>query len=283
MTTTKSWPSASAIAWPSLLWIGALHLGALLAFVPSNFSWTALGVCLVLHWLTGGIGICMTYHRLLTHRSFAIRPRWLEYVLTAIGCCASEGGPIGWVADHRNHHAHSDDEHDVHSPKRGFAWAHMFWWMTPDVTSRHTPEYYKKWAPDLYKDPVHRWIDSYQIVFPILLFAALYAFGGMSWLIWGGFVRTIFVLHTTWLVNSATHVWGYRTHETRDCLDEPLVGRPADLRRGLAQQPSRLPDLRPPRPAVVGSGYDLRGHPRPVGPWARSQRQASRSFSRACG
>jgi fatty-acid desaturase len=215
-TTTKSWPSGSPIAWPSLLWIGALHLGALLAFVPSIFSWNALGVCLVLHWLTGGIGICMTYHRLLTHRSFATRPRWLEYVLTAIGCCASEGGPIGWVADHRNHHAHSDDEHDVHSPKRGFAWAHMFWWMTPDVTSRHTPEYYKKWAPDLYKDRVYRWIDSYQLVFPILLFVALYAFGGMSWLIWGGFVRTVFVLHATWLVNSATHVWGYRTHQTRD-------------------------------------------------------------------
>ena len=215
-TTTESWPSASTFAWPSLLWIGALHLGALLALVPSCFSWTAVGVCLFLHWLTGGIGICMTYHRLLTHRSFAIRPRWLEYVLTAIGCCASEGGPIGWVADHRNHHAHSDDEHDVHSPKRGFAWAHMFWWMTPDVTSRHTPEYYKKWAPDLYKDHVYRWIDSYQLVFPILLFAVLYAFGGMSWLIWGGFVRTIFVLHTTWLVNSATHIWGYRTHETRD-------------------------------------------------------------------
>ena len=53
-------------------------------------------------------------------------------------------------------------------------------------------------------------------MFPILLFAALYAMGGMSWLVWGGFVRTIFVLHTTWLVNSATHVWGYRTHETRD-------------------------------------------------------------------
>ena len=53
-------------------------------------------------------------------------------------------------------------------------------------------------------------------MFPILLFGALYALGGMSWLVWGGFVRTIFVLHTTWLVNSATHVWGYRSHETRD-------------------------------------------------------------------
>src|SRR6185295_13383960 len=51
---------------------------------------------------------------------------------------------------------------------------------------------------------------------PILLFVALYAAGGMSWLVWGGFVRTIFVLHTTWLVNSASHIWGYRSHPTRD-------------------------------------------------------------------
>ena len=48
------------------------------------------------------------------------------------------------------------------------------------------------------------------------MFVALYAVGGMSWLIWGGFVRTSFVLHSTWLVNSATHVWGYRRYETRD-------------------------------------------------------------------
>jgi len=68
-------------------------MGALLALNPQWFSWSAVGVCLFLHWLTGGIGICMTYHRLLTHRSFATRPKWLEYVLTAIGCSASEGGP----------------------------------------------------------------------------------------------------------------------------------------------------------------------------------------------
>ena len=49
------------------------------------------------------------------------------YVLTALGCCASEGGPVGWVADHRKHHAHADDEHDVHTPNCGFRWAHLLW------------------------------------------------------------------------------------------------------------------------------------------------------------
>lgn len=215
-TIAKPRKDSGYIAWVPLAWIGALHLGALLAFVPAYFSWSALGVCFLLHWVTGGLGITLTYHRLLTHRSFATRPRWLEYVLTMIGCAASEGGPIGWVADHRRHHAFSDQEGDVHSPDKGFGWAHMFWWMTPDVTSRHTPEYLKKWAPDLYKDPVHRFLENYFIIFPILSAVALYAIGGMPWLVWGFFVRSIFVLHTTWLVNSATHIWGYRSHETRD-------------------------------------------------------------------
>jgi stearoyl-CoA desaturase (delta-9 desaturase) len=215
-TTTTTARDQAYISWGPLIWIAAFHVGALLAFVPAFFSWSGLLLCLVLHWLTGGIGICMTYHRLLTHRSFATRPKWFAYVLTAIGCCASEGGAIGWVADHRRHHAFSDQEGDVHSPDRGFGWAHMFWWMTPDVTSRHTPEYLQKWAPDLYRDPVHRFLNNFHIVFPLAMLAGLYALGGWSWLIWGGFLRTCLVLHTTWLVNSASHIWGYRTHETRD-------------------------------------------------------------------
>jgi len=175
-TTTRS-EITHTIAWGPVLWIGALHLLALLALVPAYFSWPALAVCVFLHWLTGGIGICMTYHRLLTHRSFVTRPKWLEYLLTAIGCCASEGGAIGWVGDHRRHHAHSDEDDDVHSPNRGFGWAHMFWWMTPDITADHTPEYYAKWAPDLNKDPVHRWLDTYHFIFPLGLAAGLFAVG----------------------------------------------------------------------------------------------------------
>src|SRR3954470_5935673 len=176
-TKTITPPVNQAIAWPPVIWILGLHAGALLAFVPGYFTWPALAVCLFLHWVTGGIGICMTYHRLLTHRSFATRPKWLEYVLTAIGCCASEGGAIGWVADHRRHHAHSDEPEDVHSPNQGFGWAHMFWWMTPDITSRHTPEYLNKWAPDLYNDRVHRFMNLFPAVPPLMTAALMYYCG----------------------------------------------------------------------------------------------------------
>jgi stearoyl-CoA desaturase (delta-9 desaturase) len=214
--TTTVKPARNPICWPPFLWIGALHIGALLAFVPAFFTWQALVVCLFFHWLNGGIGVCMTFHRLLTHRSFATRPKALEYVLTALGCCASEGGPVGWVADHRKHHAHSDEETDVHTPHRGFWWAHMFWWMTPDPDSEHTPEYYERWAPDLARDPVMLWLDKWFFIFPLMEAVALYAIGGMPWLVWGYFVSSVLVLHTTWLVNSATHVWGYRSQPTRD-------------------------------------------------------------------
>jgi fatty-acid desaturase len=215
-TTTASRPESPGIAWPQVLWIGGLHLGSLLAFVPAYYSRSGLAACMALHWLTGSLGICMTYHRLLTHRSFATRPRWLEYPMTVLGCCASEGGAIGWVADHRLHHAHADDDQDVHSPLRGFAWAHLLWWVVPSRATIHTPAYYARWAPDLACDPIHARLDRWHFVFPALLGLGLYAVGGMPWLVWGCFVRSVLLLHTTWLVNSAAHLWGSRPYATRD-------------------------------------------------------------------
>src|SRR5689334_24965356 len=134
--TSAERPESAGIAWGPTLWIAGLHAGALLALRPGQFTSGALAACLLLYWLTAGLGICLTYHRLLTHRSFVTRPWWLEYVLTALGCCASEGGPVGWVADHRKHHAHADDAEDLHSPNRGFRWAHVLWWVVPDVAIR---------------------------------------------------------------------------------------------------------------------------------------------------
>ncbi len=208
------------VAWAIIFWLLLIHLGALAA--PFTFTWQGLAVAVVLHWFTGGIGICLGYHRLLTHGSFeTYRPvRWL---LAAIGGLAGEGSAIEWVANHRKHHAHSDQPGDPHSPREGAWWSHLLWlvWTLPP---RELEAHMKKWAPDLQKDPMIRFISSMflpmQIVMGALVMLAGYAVGGMamaaSFVVWGVFLRLVFVLHSTWFVNSASHIWGYRNYETTD-------------------------------------------------------------------
>ena len=132
ISTAPASSSAVRLHWVSVVFFATFHALALLA--PWFFSWSALGVAIFLHWLFGSIGICLAYHRLLTHRSFQV-PKWLEYVLTTIGAAALQGGPIFWVASHRQHHAHPDDEYkDPYSARKGFWWSHMLWlfYQKPD-------------------------------------------------------------------------------------------------------------------------------------------------------
>src|SRR6202008_3783767 len=112
------------INWPNVIWLAVVHVGCLAA--PFFFSWEALSLMLALHWLTGGIGICLGFHRPLTHLSFTTyKPvRWL---LAFIGGLAGEGSVVDWVANHCKHHAHSDQEDDPHSPHVGPWWSHVFW------------------------------------------------------------------------------------------------------------------------------------------------------------
>ncbi|GIW92253.1 MAG: hypothetical protein KatS3mg110_0294 [Pirellulaceae bacterium] len=112
------------IAWGIVTWLLVIHVGALAA--PWTFTWSGLGLALILHWITGGIGICLGYHRLLTHRSF-LTYRWVRYLLAIIGGLAGEGTALDWVANHRKHHALSDKEGDPHSPHDGPWWSHMLW------------------------------------------------------------------------------------------------------------------------------------------------------------
>src|SRR5438067_2506229 len=142
------------INWPNVLWLALLHVGCLAA--PFFFSWQAVILTLALHWLTGGIGICLGFHRHLTHTSFTTyKPvRWL---LAFIGGLAGEGPAVDWVANHRKHHAHSDQEGDPHSPHDGPWWSHAFWLAFWKGSKAHA-EHLSRWAPDVVKDPVLRWI-----------------------------------------------------------------------------------------------------------------------------
>jgi len=205
-------PADKEINWITASFMAAFHLGALAAFF--FFSWKALFISALLWWISGSMGIGMGYHRLLTHRGYKT-PKWVEYFLTLCATLALEGGPIFWVATHRIHHQFSDQDGDPHSPRDGKWWSHMGWILT-GKSMHYDTSILAYYVPDLAKDKFHVWITKYHYVPIIVVGVALLVLGGLPFLLWGMFLRTVMGLHCTWLVNSATHMWGSRRFKTRD-------------------------------------------------------------------
>jgi sn-2 palmitoyl-lipid 9-desaturase len=202
-----------ALSWTNVAFFGTIHVLALLA--PFCFSWSALGITVFLHWLFGSIGICLGYHRLLSHRSLSV-PKWLEYAIITFGALAMQGGPTFWVAGHRLHHAHTEDEDkDPYSARRGFWWSHMLWIFYPRPEF-FDAEHYRRFAPDIARDPYYRWLDRNFLLLQIPVGILLYALGGWSFVVYAVFLRAVVLWHTTWLINSATHMRGYRSFEVKD-------------------------------------------------------------------
>lgn len=104
-----------------MLFIHGLCLAA-----PFTFSWPMVGLFAVSYFITGCLGITLSYHRQLSHRSFQT-PKWLEYALAYCGVLAVQGEPMEWASSHRYHHLHTDTPLDPHSPYEGFWWSHMGW------------------------------------------------------------------------------------------------------------------------------------------------------------
>jgi len=190
-------------------------------------SWVDVSIFLVWY-CVAGLGITVGFHRYLTHGSFKAT-RWLRVALAVAGSFAVEGSPTQWVADHRRHHAFSDNEGDPHSPWRfgtsfwaltkGLFFAHVGWLFKRELTNRH------RFAPDLMADKDIQKVDK---LFPALIAISLVApaaVGGLvtwSWqgaltaFFWAGIVRVGLLHHVTWSINSICHVYGERPFETRD-------------------------------------------------------------------
>ncbi|MBE9118223.1 acyl-CoA desaturase [Lusitaniella coriacea LEGE 07157] len=197
--------------WVNSSYLALIHIGALFALIPSNFSWNAVALVVVLHWITGGLGITLGWHRLVSHRSFQT-PKWLEYLLVFCGTLACQGGVIHWVGLHRIHHLHSDTEPDPHDSSRGFFWSHMGWMFRKIPAHHEIPRFTK----DIAEDPVYLFFQNYFVPIQVVFGLLLYAIGGWSFIVWGIFVRLVVVFHCTWFVNSATHKFGYRTFNSDD-------------------------------------------------------------------
>jgi stearoyl-CoA desaturase (Delta-9 desaturase) len=191
--------------------------------------WSDLAVFLLLYAITG-LGITVGFHRHFTHRAFKTK-RWVRGVLAALGSAAIEGPVISWVADHRKHHAFADQPGDPHSPHvdhgggwrgafKGLLHAHMGWLFIHTQRGAR-----KRYAPDLLKDPIVRFVDRTFIVWALAGLGAAFALGwliggtltaALTGLLWGGAVRMFVVHHVTYSINSLCHFFGRRRYATGD-------------------------------------------------------------------
>jgi stearoyl-CoA desaturase (Delta-9 desaturase) len=193
------------------LWNSWLHWYDLIAFLAV--------------YIPTGLGITVGFHRLFTHRSFKTGPV-VRGVLAALGSAAIEGPVVSWVADHRKHHAFSDEEGDPHSPHvdhgglRGLFHAHVGWLFLHDQRALKT-----RYAPDLLADPVVSFVNRTFLWWVLAGFAVPFAIGyalggtlmaGLTSLLWGGLIRMLVLHHVTYSINSLCHVFGRRDFETGD-------------------------------------------------------------------
>lgn len=221
MTVAAPKPEPLPRDWVTIIYFSFIHLVALLALLPQFFSWQAVGILLLFHWITGGLGVTLGLHRLVAHRSFEV-PKWLEYFLVLCGTLSCQGGPIEWVGLHRIHHKYSDTAQDPHDSNKGFWWSHVAWMMHHIPAQDDVPRYTKDIGTDKFYLFCQKFMVPLQIVLGLLLYAwgtmALpdNPYGGWSFVIWGVFLRLAVVFHCTWFVNSATHKFGYQSQESHD-------------------------------------------------------------------
>ena len=210
--------------------VALIHLLGLLCLVPALFSWSGVVVCVVgIH--VFGQSITMGYHRLLTHRSFVAKP-WFEHLLVVLALCSMEDTPARWVATHRMHHTHSDESKDPHSPLVNAFWGHMGWLLIQNRALNNVANY-QTYAKDVLRKPFYMWLEQrswrlaaiyilHVLAFFVVAFAIAWPIWGVqeallfgaSIVVWGVVMRTILVWHITWSVNSLTHLFGYRNHDT---------------------------------------------------------------------
>ncbi len=182
---------------------------------------------LIVMYVLTGLGITVGFHRLLTHRAFRTYP-WLERTFAVLGSLSVQGSVMDWVADHRKHHAHADDEGDPHSPHvghgsglRGLWHAHTGWLLENQGQAD-----WKRYAGELYEDPSMRRIGRrfpllalLSLAVPTVLGFVLDGFtvgGALRGLVWAGLVRIFLVHHITWSVNSVCHFFGRRRFDIED-------------------------------------------------------------------
>jgi stearoyl-CoA desaturase (delta-9 desaturase) len=197
------------IVYPSALPFALVHVGCLAA-IWTGVTMQALIICIVLY-LVRMVGIGAGYHRYFSHRSFATS-RAFQFILAFLAQTTTQKSVLWWAAIHRQHHLHSDTEHDVHSPRhKGFFYSHLGWifdrkFDKPDLTK----------VADLTRYPELMWLHKYEQAPSIVIALLCLLIAGWPGLVVGFLWSTVLVYHATFSINSLAHVHGKKRYVTGD-------------------------------------------------------------------
>lgn len=216
------------IDWPRSLPFLLIH-AACFGVLWTGASAAAIVVCVLLY-LVRMFGITAGYHRYFSHRSFRTS-RVFQFVLGWLGAMATQKGPLWWAANHRHHHATSDSEEDAHSPRHGFWWSHVGWFL---CNKFHETNY--RLIPDLARFRELRFLNKAYVLPPVTLAMGVSALGWvlrrwfpglhtspLQMVVWGYFISTVLLYHGTFLVNSLAHVIGRQRFATKDDSKNSLL------------------------------------------------------------
>lgn len=214
----------------------AFHVFALFAIFPQLFSWYNLIASFVLLQITGGFGISIGYHRMLSHRAFRDVNPFFGFFHTLCGTLALQMGPISWSRIHRAHHKFTDTPQDPHDQNKGFFHVHIGWMLEKmDMEKYQYPTdlekiWYVKFMEKYFvyintafllglfglgyyigvADPLNFESSEYKSAHSIVHLGLI---GGTGMLVWAGFVRIIVLYNLTWCINSVCHRFGYKNFE----------------------------------------------------------------------
>jgi stearoyl-CoA desaturase (Delta-9 desaturase) len=194
----------------SIFW--TVQASALLAFaVP--FRWAFIALWAVSHFVRA-IGLTLAFHRYFAHRAFKMN-RVARFAWTWAATSAMQKGPLWWAGHHVNHHKYADREGDPHSPMvSGVYYAHIGWFLNDAKHDRLEPS--NPVVRDFSKAPEIVFLERFHFLPPLLLAIAMFAIGGLPWLVWGFCLPTTTLAHATFAINTVNHMFGTRRFETRD-------------------------------------------------------------------
>ncbi|KAG7238830.1 hypothetical protein INR49_030374, partial [Caranx melampygus] len=207
------------VVWRNVILMSLLHMSAVygLFLIPAA-SVSTLIFSVFLYIMTG-IGVTCGAHRLWSHRSYkASFP--LRVFLAMCQSMAFQNDIFEWARDHRVHHKCSETNADPHNAKRGFFFSHIGW-----LLCRKHPMVIEKGRKidmsDLKADKVVMFQRRYYKLSVLILCFLMPTL--VPWYFWGeslvvsyfipAILRYVLMLHGTWLVNSAAHMWGNRPYD----------------------------------------------------------------------